>query len=170
VIEIVDYQSKWLVIAQQWARRLAAEFTPERVNVTPIGAAAVPTLAGRDEVDLLVTARDSAEADHIVDSLLAQRFQVEPAWMPGLAWLTHTIEEAARVRLLIVPEKSREAVDALAVRDHFASHPPVAKAFSALKRAIVEEIGNEAKNYDAAKAQFFREVVNAARGSCEQPK
>jgi GrpB-like predicted nucleotidyltransferase (UPF0157 family) len=170
VIQILNHQSKWQSLAQQWATRLAAEFTLDQVNVIPIGAAAVPDMAGRDEVDFLVTTRHAPEADHIVDSLLAQRFQVEPAWTAGLAWLTHSADGESRVRLLIVPEKSKEAVDALAICEHLRRHPAVVKAFSALKRAVAAEVSSDAKSYETGKAQFFREVLNAALGSCEQPK
>ncbi len=170
MIRVVNHQSNWQTLAQQWSRRLADEFTPDRVSVTPIGAAAVPEMAGRDEVDLLVTVHDAGEAKHIADSLLAQRFYAEPAWTSGLSWLTHSIDGESRIRLLVVGEKSKEAIDALAIRDHLRSHPQVAGAFSALKRAIVAEISSNAKSYESGKAQFFREVLNAARGSCEQPK
>lgn len=170
MIGIVKHQADWTTIAAEWARRIRAEFTPEQVAVYPIGAAAVEALAGRNEVDLLVTVRDDGEAAHIHDSLLAQRFSEEAAWRTGLRWLVHPISGGRRVRLLVVNDRSEAAFEAMAIRDHLQAHPLVAASFGELKRRIADDCVDDLACYEAGKRQFFSELLSAARASCVQPK
>jgi GrpB-like predicted nucleotidyltransferase (UPF0157 family) len=170
MIPIVEHQAEWKVIAAEWGRKLQAEFTPERVSVEPIGAAAVETLAGRDEIDLLATAQDEGVAAHIVDSLTAQRYQEEPAWRDGLCWLVHPNTNGRRIRILVTTERSEAATEATAIRDHLRAHPLVAASFGALKRQVAADCGDQIDSYEAGKKQFFSELLNAARASCAQPK
>lgn len=171
MIAIVEHQANWAKIVAEWTRRLGAEFTSERVSVTPIGAAAIAELAGRDEVDLLVCVRDPAERLHIVDSLLAQRFDRErTAWSSDSDWLIHVDEQGERVRLLITQDQSPTAADALAIVQQLAGDRLVSSAFVQLKRAVAQECGGDVARYEKGKQQFLREVLNVARAACAQQR
>jgi len=130
--------------APEVARRLIA-LIATRWPATPaehVGSSAVPGLAGKGIIDLLLTAQPAHILD-ITKALLELGFQPQrPAAFPPtrpMLWGTfrHGTREY-RVHVHVVPAGSPEVAAMRGLRDALRADPVLRRRYAALKRAIVE--------------------------------
>src|SRR5512132_3991307 len=129
--------------APEVARRLSA-LIATRWPATPaehVGSTAVPGLAGKNIIDLLLAA-EPAHIPAITQALLELGFQPQvPAALPAtrpMLWGTfrHGATEY-RVHVHVVPASSPEVAAMRGFRDELRADPVLRRRYAALKRAIV---------------------------------
>jgi GrpB-like predicted nucleotidyltransferase (UPF0157 family) len=126
------------------ARRLSA-LIATRWPATPaehVGSSAVPGLAGKDSIDLLLAA-EPAHIPAITKALLELGFQFQvpavfPATRPMLWGAFHHGVTEHRVHVHIVPAGSPEVAALRGFRDALRTDRRLCRRYAALKRAIVE--------------------------------
>jgi GrpB-like predicted nucleotidyltransferase (UPF0157 family) len=126
------------------ARRLIA-LIATRWPATPaehIGSSAVPGLAGKNTIDLLLAA-DPAHIPAITQALLELGFQPQsPAAFPAtrpMLWGTYRHRATEyRAHVHVVPAGSPEVAAMRGFRDALRADPRLRRRYAALKRAIVE--------------------------------
>ena len=160
VVEIVDYDPEWPAVFEQHRRRIAAALGPAARRVEHIGSTAVPGLAAKPIVDIMVTVGDP-EAEESYRSALEE------------AGYELRVREAGH-RMFRTPERQvqvhvwRDGSDDedrhLLFRDHLRSHAEVRDAYAALKRSLAGE-WPDVNYYAEAKGPFIRRVVDATRRS-----
>ena len=106
-----------------------------------VGSSAVPGLAGKNIIDLLLAA-EPADIAAITQALLELGFQPQiPAAFPaGRPMLWGTFRDGAtdyRVHVHVVPAPSPEVAAMLGFRDALRADPRLRRRYAALKRAIV---------------------------------
>ena len=130
--------------APEVARRLIALIST-RWPATPaehVGSSAVPGLAGKNIIDLLLAA-EPADIPAITQALLELGFQPQvPAAFPAtrpMLWgaFRHGLT-TYRVHVHIVPTDSPEVAAMRGFRDALRADPVLRRRYAALKRAIVE--------------------------------
>jgi GrpB-like predicted nucleotidyltransferase (UPF0157 family) len=129
--------------APEVARRLIA-LIATRWPATPaehVGSSAVPGLAGKNTIDLLLAA-DPAHIPAIAKALLELGFQFQvPAAFPATRpMLWGTVRHGAseyRVHVHVVPAGSPEVAAMRGFRDALRADPVLRRRYVALKRAIV---------------------------------
>jgi GrpB-like predicted nucleotidyltransferase (UPF0157 family) len=129
--------------APEVARRLIA-LIATRWPTTPaehVGSSAVPGLAGKNIIDLLLTARP-ADVAAITEALLALGFQPQspaafPASRPMLWGAFHHEGTDYRVHVHVVPVSSPEVAAMRGFRDALRADPRLRRRYADLKRAIV---------------------------------
>jgi GrpB-like predicted nucleotidyltransferase (UPF0157 family) len=129
--------------APQVARRLIG-LIATRWPATPaehVGSSAVPGLAGKNIIDLLLAA-EPAHIPAITQALLELGFQpqVPAAFPPTRPMLWGTIRHRAtkyRVHVHVVPAGSPEVAALRGFRDALLADPVLRRRYAALKRAIV---------------------------------
>ena len=130
--------------APEAARRLIA-LIATRWPATPaehIGSSAVPGLAGKNTIDLLL-ATDPAHVQAITRALLELGFQPQtPAAFPAsrpMLWGSYRHGPADyRVHVHVVPAASPEVAAMRGFRDALRADPHLRRRYAALKQAIVE--------------------------------
>jgi GrpB-like predicted nucleotidyltransferase (UPF0157 family) len=129
--------------APEVARRLTA-FIATRWPATPaehVGSSAVPGLAGKNIIDLLLAA-EPAHIPAITQALVGLGFQsqVPAAFPPTRPMLWGTFGHGAteyRVHVHVVPAGSPEVAAMRGFRDALRADPVLRRRYAALKRAIV---------------------------------
>jgi GrpB-like predicted nucleotidyltransferase (UPF0157 family) len=129
--------------APEVARRLTA-LIATRWPATPaehIGSSAVPGLAGKGIIDLLLAA-EPAHFPAITQALLELGFQpqvpaVFPATRPMLWGTFHHGQADYRVHVHVVPAASPEVAAMRGLRDALRADPVLRRRYAVLKRAIV---------------------------------
>ena len=129
--------------APQVARRLIA-LIATRWPATPaehVGSSAVPGLAGKNIIDLLLAA-DPAHIPAITQALLRLGFQPQvpaafPATRPMLWGIFHHGATEYPVHVHVVPAGSPEVAAMRGFRDALRADPHLRRRYAALKRAIV---------------------------------
>jgi len=130
-----------------------------------VGSSAVPDLAGKGTIDLLLPT-PAERIPEVTSSLLALGFQFQPAprtfpdSRPMLQGIARYRERRYRVHLHIVPDASPEIGELRGFRDALRGDRSLRRDYEQLKRSIVARGLTEASQFTQAKHDF---IVTALR-------
>jgi GrpB-like predicted nucleotidyltransferase (UPF0157 family) len=162
--------------APEVARRLIA-LIATRWPATPaehIGSTAVPGLAGKNTIDLLLAA-DPAQIPAITQALLELGFQpqVPAAFPPSRPMLWGTFRHGPTecpVHVHVVPAGSPEVVALRGFRDALRADPVLRRRYAALKRAIVAGGPADPVAFTKAKHDWIAATLAHLGLAGEQPR
>jgi GrpB-like predicted nucleotidyltransferase (UPF0157 family) len=166
-IEIVAHDPEWeryFALAADLLRELLG---PHIGRVEHVGSTAVPGLAAKPVIDMLVEVPSAATASSIVMPRLVTG-GLEAYWQPdGGAehWFfiqRHPVRPRRTHHVHVAPA-GHPAWDMVLFRDHLRSHPEVAAAYVALKRRLAARYPYDREAYTAAKSGFVAGALRAAR-------
>ncbi|MCB0882907.1 MAG: GrpB family protein [Thermoleophilia bacterium] len=169
-VAVVDYDPGWPGRFAREVERLRGFFPVGMIRrVEHFGSTAVPGLAAKPIVDILVA----------VDDLERVRAEVAPAleaagydffWRPAFGddgprypWFIARDAEGRRTAHIHVVRPGDEHWGRLRFRDHLRAHPDVAARYGALKRRLAADLGHDRVAYTAAKAAFVAANTPAPR-------
>jgi len=172
-IDIIPYDPAWPARFEREKQHLLSCLPADLVlRVEHFGSTAVPALAAKPIVDILVEVTDlEAVRERIVPLLTAQGY--EYFWRPTFgddgppyyAWFIKR-DPATGMRthhVHMVESDFAEHWDRLLFRDYLIEHPAVAKEYEALKRRLAEERGSDRVRYTREKTEFIAAVTNKAK-------
>ncbi len=174
-VAIVPYDPRWPESFRQEEEHLQRLLPGDLVRrIEHFGSTAVPGLAAKPIVDILVEVTDLAETRaRIAPVLRAQGY--EYLWRPTTgddgppfyAWfIKRDSQTGARTHHIHMVEGSFvEHWDRLFFRDYLRAHPDVAHEYARLKGQLAVDCADRAA-YTQGKADFIAAVMNRAR--CEQ--
>jgi GrpB-like predicted nucleotidyltransferase (UPF0157 family) len=125
-----------------------------------VGSSAVPDLAGKGTIDLLLPT-PAERIPEVTSSLLALGFQFQPAprtfpdSRPMLQGVARYRERRYRVHLHIVPDVSPEVGELRGFRDALRGDRSLRRDYEQLKRSIVARGLTEASQFTQAKQDFI---------------
>ena len=130
--------------APEVARRVAELIAARRPGAVAehIGSSAVPGLAGKGTVDLLLPT-PAEEIPAVTDDLLALGFQRQavatafPPTRPMLQGVVRHANSSFRVHVHVVPDRSPEVAALRGFRDALLADPDLRRQYEQLKRTIV---------------------------------
>jgi GrpB-like predicted nucleotidyltransferase (UPF0157 family) len=162
--------------APEVARRLIA-LIATRWPVTPaehVGSSAVPGLAGKNIIDLLLAAQP-AHIPAITEALLGLGFQPQiPAAFPAtrpMLWGTFRHGPTTyRVHVHVVPAGSPEVTALRGFRDALRADPVLRRRYAALKRAIVRRGPVDPVAFTKAKHDWIVTALKQLGLACHQPR
>jgi GrpB-like predicted nucleotidyltransferase (UPF0157 family) len=169
-VEVVDYDPAWPAMFEAEAARLEALIGAEGIGrIEHIGSTAVPGLAAKPIVDLMVEVPDyDLVARRIAPRLEAAGY--EYLWRPvgpgspevDYAWFIRRDAEGRRTHHVHMAPPGSRYWDRVTFRDHLRSHPEVAAEYSALKRQVAHDHPQDRAAYARAKSGFIRRALRAA--------
>jgi GrpB-like predicted nucleotidyltransferase (UPF0157 family) len=145
------------VIALVAARRPGA-------NAEHVGSSAVPGLAGKGTIDLLLPS-PPGEIPAVTRDLLDLGFQAQsiptafPPTRPMLQGVIRHDGTSFRVHVHVVPESSPEVVAIRGFRDALRADPALQEEYAALKRAIVAGGTVDSVEFTRAKHEYIVAVL-----------
>jgi len=166
-IEIVPYNPDWPRMFEAEKIHLLACLPRELINrIEHFGSTAVPNLAAKPVVDMLVEVSSLAETKtRIVPILESQRYDY--FWRathgedgpPFYAWFIKRNSTGARTHHLHFVESDFEHWERLLFRDYLIEHPDVAKQYEELKFSLAREHRGDRIAYTNGKTDFIRRVM-----------
>jgi GrpB-like predicted nucleotidyltransferase (UPF0157 family) len=132
--------------------------------VEHVGSSAVPGLAGKNTLDLMIEAQPS-QIPEITETLLSLGFQRQsgrdpfPPTRPMLEGAIRYEGEIFDLHCHVIPAGSWEAGELRAFRDRLRTDPALRKAYVAAKRRIVESGVTSSQDYAIAKSDFVVQVL-----------
>ena len=173
-VEIVDYDAEWPVSFEREKRHLLACF-PEGsiVRIEHIGSTAVPGLAAKPIVDILVGVDDlsliRARVAHVLEAQGYDYF-----WRPThgddgppfYAWFIKrgTVgQRTHHIHVVGMGSAFTEHWDRLLFRDHLIAHPDTADEYATLKRRLACGFPHDRVRYSEGKSAFVAEVMRMAQ-------
>jgi GrpB-like predicted nucleotidyltransferase (UPF0157 family) len=171
-IEVAEYDPAWPAVFEAEAARLRRFFPKGSIRrIEHIGSTAVPGLAAKPIVDILVG----------VDDLGFVRDKVAPAmeaagydyfWRPAFGdgggpyypWFIGRDTSGRRVsHIHVVLTDDASMWDRVCFRDSLRRHPDIASDYAALKREFATRFSRDRESYTLAKTAFITRVTEAAK-------
>jgi GrpB-like predicted nucleotidyltransferase (UPF0157 family) len=161
-VEIVEYDPSW---ADRFAREQARirEALGDRVIILEhIGSTAVPGLAAKPIVDILLVVDDPADEAAYVPALVAAGYGLrirEPAWHEHRMLRT----PARDVHLHVLPPGCQEIERYLLLRDRLRGEASERELYAAAKRRLAAQDWPTAQHYAEAKTEVVETIIARAR-------
>lgn len=175
-VAIVTYDPHWPALFEEEKKQLLAWLPKELIGrIEHFGSTAVPGLAAKPIVDMLVEATDLEEVKrHVVPILESKGYDFfwRPTWgndtPPWYAWFIRRNEEGTRTHHIHMIERHFEHWDRLLFRDYLIAHPMAAMEYQTLKLRLAAEYPNDRVAYTKGKTEFIVKATEDARRIMEQ--
>lgn len=172
-IEIVPYDPAWPALFEREKQHLIGCLPLELIGrIEHVGSTAVPGLAAKPIVDMLVEVTDLGAVRQRVTPILESQ-GYEYFWRPWrgddlpsfYAWfIKRDPARGTRTHHIHMAERDMgELWDCLLFRDYLIEHPDVADEYARLKRRLAAEFPADRAEYTQAKTDFVTEVTERAR-------
>ncbi len=172
-IEVVDYDPAWPARFDSESARLAEFFPPGLVRrIEHIGSTAVPGLAAKPIIDILVGVDDFAPVvDEVAPAM--ERAGYDYFFRPELGddgprypWFIGRDASGARVsHIHVVLIADTAQWDRVVFRDYLRSHRDAALEYAQLKRGLAARFADDREAYTTAKTEFITRILaSASRG------
>lgn len=170
-VAVVPYDPAWPELFRQEAERLRAWLPPELLGrIEHFGSTAVPGLAAKSIVDMLVEVKSLEETRRCIAPLLEARgydYFWRPTWgddtPPFYAWFIRRDAAGRRTHHIHMVEPDFEHWDRLLFRDYLIARPDLAAEYAELKRCLAVEFPGDRVAYTRGKTEFVVRVTAEAK-------
>jgi GrpB-like predicted nucleotidyltransferase (UPF0157 family) len=166
IVEIVDYDPYWPQAYRNERSRILTVISYPSIAVEHIGSTAVPGLAAKPIVDIMVGVARLRDAVDCIARLAVLGYRYVPAvevHMPYRRFLRKE-RDGRRTHHLHILEHSHDAWHHhLLFRDYLRSHPEVACDYEQLKRSLARRHRFEVASYTQGKSDFVRTILKRAQ-------
>jgi GrpB-like predicted nucleotidyltransferase (UPF0157 family) len=165
-IVIVDYDSCWPTMFDVERTRLHDAVGGWVCGIEHIGSTAVPRLAAKPVIDILVGVRALADADaHCIAPIVALGYEYIfefEKFIPERRYFRRLTEEKNHIHHIHLVEKGSNFWQRhLLFRDYLRAHPDRASQYEALKRRLAPQF-SDVNDYAKAKTEFIRAIETQA--------
>jgi GrpB-like predicted nucleotidyltransferase (UPF0157 family) len=158
-LELHRYDDRWVGVYREHRRRIREALPAAGVDIEHIGSTAVPGLAAKPIIDIVVTVDDITAEEDYLDPLLAAGYVLRVR-EPGHR-LVRTPARDVHVHLY---ERGDPAVDDyLLLRDHLRSDPDDRSLYEATKRTLLRQRWDDMNAYADAKTDVIAAIKARAR-------
>jgi len=162
-IEIADYDPCWPELFAREADRLRSLLGSRALRIEHVGSTAVPGLAAKPIIDMLLMVADSAAEDAYVPALEAADYVLrirEPNWHEHRMFKGPDTD----INLHVFSSGCPEIEQMLLFRDWLRGHAADRDLYARTKLALAERDWKYVQNYADAKAVVVEEIIVRARG------
>jgi GrpB-like predicted nucleotidyltransferase (UPF0157 family) len=125
-----------------------------------VGSTAVPGLAAKPIIDILVGVADLASSRACFEALEALEYLYAPYLPDQMHWFCKPSPRRRTHHLHLVPQPSARFAAELAFRDLLRADPATAADYESLKRRLAREFEHDRDQYTAAKAGFISRALS----------
>ncbi len=165
-VNIVEYDSRWPTLFAEEAARVWQVLGKELVvEIEHIGSTAVPGLAAKPIIDLMVGVHSLEKAQLAIPALEALGYVY---WLedprPGRMFFVKGMPPYGRGRThhIHIVEAYGEFWQRKLFRDYLRAHPDEAKRYEALKRDLAARFPKDREGYTDGKAEYIQAVMEKA--------
>lgn len=161
-VVLVEYSAEWPKRFEPERRLLVDAFDCVAVEVEHIGSTAVPGLAAKPIVDILLGAPSLAAIEARIESLAAIGYHYVPEHervLPQRRYFVKPGRGAAAFHLHAVDRSDAFWTDHVAFRDMLRGDARLAARYEALKRELAARFAHDRAAYTDAKSPFIRSTL-----------
>lgn len=159
---VVPYDAAWPAMFEAERYQVAAALAGWVSGaIQHVGSTAVPGLAAKPVIDIMVGVADLQEARGAFPALAGLGYLYAPYKSEFMHWFCKP-SIAVRTHHLYLMEKDHPEWRAhIVFRDYLRSHPETAHSYEKLKRELAHRFRNDREGYTRAKGEFVARVVAA---------
>jgi len=178
-VEIAEYDPAWPEAYQRERAAIAEALVGHALAIEHVGSTAVPGLAAKPIVDIMVGLRVLSDHACCVAPLASLGYEHKGEYgIPDRHYFRKPVQGPRTHQVHMVEQGSAFWVRHLLFRDYLRANPNEAAAYDRLKRELAERFGTDLEGYTEAKTEFIRSVEAKARASnpvgqasaCRQPE
>ena len=157
-IIIADYDPAWPAKFERHRSAIAAALGDAALGIEHIGSTAVPQLAAKPIIDILVVVADSANESTYCPQLQAAGYELrvrEPEWNEHRMLRT----PGRDVHLHVYSAGCEEIQRNLGFRNHLRSHAQDRRRYEEVKRALARNEWPDMNAYAAAKTEVIQSIL-----------
>jgi GrpB-like predicted nucleotidyltransferase (UPF0157 family) len=167
-IEIMDYEPLWRDKFQAHANAIDKALGEAALRVEHIGSTAVPRLAAKPIVDILVVVGDSAREELYLPQIEAAGYELrvrEPGFHEHRMFRTTTRDVHVHFYSPDSPEIGRNLI----FRDRLRNNNEARRTYEDVKRKLATQSWADMNAYADAKSEVIERIIADARESSERP-
>ena len=167
-VVLEDYRPQWLALFETERARIRAAIALPGVSVEHIGSTAVPGLAAKPIIDILIGLRHLEDAAVVIPPLEGLGYEYIPQReldTPERRFLARPETKPRTHHIHLVEFGSDFWERHLLFRDHLRTHADAAREYASLKRALAAQFRENREAYTEGKTAFVRWIEEAARSS-----
>ena len=158
-IVVQPYDPTWPALFQKEAERLCPLLGNNLAGLHHIGSTAVPGLAAKPTIDILIVVRSHARLDACCQELESLGYQAKGEnGIPGRRYFQRLAGEDHLFHLHAYEDGHPDIRRHLDFRDTLRDHPETAQAYAALKHALMAQYTYDPKLYTEGKSDFIQAV------------
>ncbi len=169
-IVIETYQPQWPELFNQEAAVILSLIGSYLTVIEHIGSTAVPGLAAKPIIDMLIGVKSLADTPDFIPPLQNLGYVYVPeheADLPERRYLYKQEHREDTFHLHMVEPQSDFFRRHRAFRDYLRSHPEAVAEYAALKIRLAAEFGSDRAGYTDAKTEFIRSIEYKARAETD---
>lgn len=161
----------------RWPERFVAEAHVITAAIGPwitggihhVGSTAVPQLAAKPVIDIMVGVADLESSLPCIELLEPVDYCYWPYRAEVMHWFCKPHPSHRTHHLHLVPAGSQHYLDTLAFRDYLRAHSNARSDYEALKRDLADRYPNDREAYTQGKAELIGKLTLAAREWARPP-
>lgn len=165
-IVITPYDASWPALFEAEREALLSLLAPLDVSIEHVGSTAVPGLAAKPIVDLMLGCANIERLGAFIPALEGEGWEYVRAHedrFPERRFLAKPRSRPRQFHLHAVEWETGFWERHIAFRDYLRRHPDTASSYQRLKIALAARLGDDREAYTEAKAPFIAEVLRRAR-------
>jgi GrpB-like predicted nucleotidyltransferase (UPF0157 family) len=161
-VNVVPYDPEWPRLFEEEKARILQDIGNYVVSVEHMGSTAIPGLAAKPVIDILIGVRSLADAPLFIPPLTARgyeyvsRYEIE---MPFRRYLHRKINGEHTHHLHMVKPDTDFYRAQLAFRDYLRNHPDACEEYAALKLRLAKNYRNDRIAYTDSKVEFIQGIL-----------
>ncbi len=156
---ITPYNPAWPGDFSSEADRLEPVFSTALAAIHHVGSTAVPGLAAKPEIDVLVSVTALREVGCWTEQLAALGYRRGGDLSPGHLFYKRDVEDVRTHKLHVCVQDHPAAQQMLVFRDHLRASAPARQEYQQLKLRLERESSGGIGEYLAGKRPYIRQVL-----------
>jgi GrpB-like predicted nucleotidyltransferase (UPF0157 family) len=165
-ISLAEHDPRWADLFDHEAPRIRALLGPRALRIEHAGSTAVPHLAAKPIIDIILEVPDSADETTYCPPLEAAGYKLrirEPHWYQHRMFKgPETTGQPAGINLHVFSQDCPEIDRMLRFRDWLRTHSADRDLYERTKRALAQKNWDSVDNYADAKTQVINEIMERA--------
>jgi GrpB-like predicted nucleotidyltransferase (UPF0157 family) len=162
-VALVEYDPAWPTLYAREEKKIRKALGERALQVEHTGSTAVPGLAAKPIIDIVLVVEDTTDEDAYVPDLEAAGYVLR-AREPD--WYEHRMLKGKdpAVNLHVFPASCEEVPKMLAFRDHLRADEADRELYERTKRELARQEWAYVQHYADAKSEVVEEIAARARG------
>ena len=163
-IELVEYSAEWPALFAREAERVRATLGARVLMLEHVGSTAVPGLAAKPIIDMILAVADSADEPAYVPSMESAGYKLQ---IREPEWFQHRLFKGpdTNINLHVYSFGCPEIDKMLMFRDWLRTNDADRELYARIKRELAKRTWKYVQNYADAKTGVVEEIVARARAA-----